>query len=199
MATIKPTKTALRDEQKRLKQFRRYLPTLELKKALLQLEIHNVISELDYANRLAEEAKKSALEVVNLLGDVNEVAVAELCKIAKHEIETVNIAGIDVPNCKKVIFKEEPYSFLATPFYLEAVLSTVQNYITRIEQIKFIRQKLDRLKEELRVITIRVNLFKKILIPRAEKNIREVRLFLSEQALSEVIRSKFVKDNILQR
>ena len=39
--TIKLTKTELRIQQTRLGQFQRYLPTLQLKKAMLQFEVNS--------------------------------------------------------------------------------------------------------------------------------------------------------------
>ena len=45
----------------------------------------------------------------------------------------------------------------------------------------------------MRTITQRVNLFSKVLIPRAEENIKRIGLFLSDQERAGVVRSKLSK------
>ena len=46
MIALKLTKNELRNQQTRLSQLSRYLPTLQLKKALLQYEVNNVLLEI---------------------------------------------------------------------------------------------------------------------------------------------------------
>ena len=45
----------------------------------------------------------------------------------------------------------------------------------------------------VRRITQRVNLFEKILIPNAQKNIQRIRIFLGDAERSAVVRSKLAK------
>ena len=47
MAQIKLTKMELRDQQYKLKQLQKYLPTLQLKKAMLQTEVNNAVYEIE--------------------------------------------------------------------------------------------------------------------------------------------------------
>lgn len=196
MSDIKPTKTALRQEQDKLRQLQKYLPTLELKKSLLALEVHNIEGMLNHAHKVAEDAKKEALSVVNLLDDSS---YKEFFKIDHCEIVTENIAGVEVPFCKEVLFKEPNYSIMQTPFFLEHIVAKVRHWLSLLKQIEFIVLKKERLEAEYRTVSIRVNLFKKRLIPDARENVKKVSLFLDEQALAEVVRSKFIKDNILKR
>ena len=49
------------------------------------------------------------------------------------------------------------------------------------------------LAEELRVTSQRVNLFEKVKIPEAKENIRVINIFLSDQQISGVARSKLAK------
>ena len=55
------------------------------------------------------------------------------------------------------------------------------------------------LEKELNEVSIRVNLFEKIMIPRTEKNIKKIRIFLGDQQLSAVSQAKASKRKILQR
>lgn len=45
----------------------------------------------------------------------------------------------------------------------------------------------------MRRVTQRVNLFEKVLIPKAEENIRRITIFLSDQERAAVVRSKIAK------
>ncbi|HEY5259666.1 MAG TPA: V-type ATP synthase subunit D, partial [Rhabdochlamydiaceae bacterium] len=53
--------------------------------------------------------------------------------------------------------------------------------------------------KELRDVSIRVNLFEKILIPRAQGNIRKIKIFLGDQQLAAVCQAKVAKQKILER
>ena len=50
------------------------------------------------------------------------------------------------------------------------------------------------LEKELREVSIRVNLFEKILIPRALSNIKKIKVFLGDQQLAAVSQAKVAKD-----
>jgi V/A-type H+-transporting ATPase subunit D len=52
------------------------------------------------------------------------------------------------------------------------------------------------LEKEWREVSIRVNLFEKILIPRAVENIRKIKVFLGDQQLAAVSRAKVAKTKI---
>jgi V/A-type H+-transporting ATPase subunit D len=54
-------------------------------------------------------------------------------------------------------------------------------------------QRVERFEHATRRITQRVNLFEKVLIPRAEENIRRIVIFLSDQERAAVVRSKIAK------
>ncbi len=55
------------------------------------------------------------------------------------------------------------------------------------------------LQKELRDVSIRVNLFEKILIPRSQDNISKIRIFLGDQQLAAVAQAKVAKQKIERR
>ncbi|EKE08245.1 MAG: V-type ATP synthase, subunit D [uncultured bacterium] len=55
------------------------------------------------------------------------------------------------------------------------------------------------LEKELREVSIRVNLFEKVLIPRAQENIKKIKIFLGDQQLSAVAQAKVAKKKIFLR
>ena len=54
-------------------------------------------------------------------------------------------------------------------------------------------ERVARLNQQVRRITQRVNLFEKVLIPRARENIKRIHIGLGEQERSAVVRSKIAK------
>jgi V/A-type H+-transporting ATPase subunit D len=63
-------------------------------------------------------------------------------------------------------------------------------------RVKIGKEKLAALEKELREVSIRVNLFEKILIPRAVSNIKKIKVFLNDQQLEAVSQAKVAKAKI---
>jgi V/A-type H+-transporting ATPase subunit D len=55
------------------------------------------------------------------------------------------------------------------------------------------------LEKELRDVTVKVNLFDKILIPRAEANIKKIKIALDDQQLAQIANAKKAKELILKK
>ena len=198
MPSVKITKTSLREEQKRLNQMLAYMPTLELKKSLLQIEVHDIDWEINCKKNEQKKLEEELLSFISIFSGVGYDAET-LCSIDQCQLIYENIAGIIVPECQDVTFKDSPYSFLNTPFFVEPILVKIRQFIKEKEKLRILIEKRDLISEELRRVTIRVNLFKKRLIPEISKNIKFIMLGLAELELEAVIRSKFVKDHILSR
>ena len=118
-----------------------------------------------------------------------------------HEVKRryENIAGIDIPHFEKVIFEPSTYSLFDTPVWLESAIMGIKNLITVRENIKTVQEKKMALEKELREVSIRVNLFEKIMIPRTLENIKKIRIFLGDQQLSAVSQAKVAKKKIQMR
>ena len=113
----------------------------------------------------------------------------------RHE----NIAGVEIPIFEKIEFHEPSYALFDTPVWLEPATAGVRELITVREKIRISKEKKKRLEKELREVSIRVNLFEKILIPRSEQNIKKIRIFLGDQQLAAVAQAKVSKKKILLR
>jgi V/A-type H+-transporting ATPase subunit D len=66
-------------------------------------------------------------------------------------------------------------------------------------RIEIAKEKKAALEKELREVSIRVNLFEKVLIPRALKNIKKIKVFLGDQELAAVSQGKVAKRKIEER
>jgi V/A-type H+-transporting ATPase subunit D len=194
--TIKLTKYELRNQQTRLSQFQRYLPTLQLKKAMLQFEVTLVHMEV---SRLRDEMLLTRHQVDLFSPFLLEKVSIDLMHYAdvlhvKKRYE--NIAGVEIPIFDKVIFQETDYALFDTPIWTERATELVREVVTAREKISVAEEKKRALEKELREVSIRVNLFEKILIPRAIANIKKIRIFLGDQQLAAVAQAKVAKKKI---
>lgn len=199
MSEIKFTKTELRTQQLKLERLKKYLPTLQLKKAMLQTEINQAQSEIDLLKAEFLVARGYVERYSALLTDRRASDLFAAVTIVKVELGAENIAGVDIPVFQKVHFASSDYSLFDTPIWFESALEGIKKMIGVQEQIKIVEQKKRLLDKELREVSIRVNLFEKILIPRAQENIKKIKIFLSDRQLAAVSEAKVAKKKIQQR
>jgi V/A-type H+-transporting ATPase subunit D len=199
MAEIRLTKNELRAQQIKLVQLERYLPTLQLKKARLQQETQEAKIEcIQRQETLAKHEKQLALEAP-LLSEAPLYKPLEMVKIEKLEKRHENIAGVEISILEKVHFSSLSYSLIDSPIWLDAMIEQVRNYMIAQEELKVAQEKKEALERELRQVSIRVNLFEKVLIPKAKNNIKMIKVFLGDQALVSVGRAKVVKTKLSKR
>jgi len=193
MANIKMTKNSLRDQQHLLKQLQTYLPTLRLKKSLLQSQVVLIKNRI---KRLKEDHKKRLDEVEDfcfLLSSKYDMDPIEFTEI-KHVQKTYeNIAGVELPNFEKIIFKDPTYDLFDTPIWFDEALLKLKQMISAKEKINIEEEKKRSLQKELKDVSIRVNLFEKRLIPRTLSYIKKIRIFLGDQELALVSQAKVAK------
>jgi V/A-type H+-transporting ATPase subunit D len=112
---------------------------------------------------------------------------------------TENIAGVDIPIFKTINFENASYALFDTPLWFESAIARIEELVTVREKIRVVQEKKRALEKELRDVSIRVNLFEKILIPRAQESIKKIKIFLGDQQLAAVCQSKVAKKKILLR
>ncbi|MBI2743479.1 MAG: V-type ATP synthase subunit D [Chlamydiales bacterium] len=199
MAQIKLTKTELRSQQVRLDQLKKYLPTLQLKKALLQVEVFQAQQEIEdltiHFGRMEERVKRFSV----LLSDKNASDLFSAVTVVEVKKRVENIAGVEIPYFEEVVFHEPTYSLFDTPVWMEPATEGVRELINIREKIRIAREKKTALENELREVSIRVNLFEKILIPRAQENIKKIKIFLGDVLLAAVSQAKVSKQKILKK
>lgn len=194
---IKLTKDELRIQQLRLQLLLKYLPTLKLKKALLQTEVSETKAEIVLFVHEFEK-KKAFLESFSaVLSDPLSFPILEAVKVKEVLKRYENIAGVEVPFLEEVFFEPLEYRLIETPAWVDSALDSLQGLIIAKERILVLEEKKSALEEELREVSIRVNLFEKILIPRAEGAIKKIKVFLGDQQLAAVSRAKVAKSKMV--
>ena len=192
--TIKLTQAELKRQRDALQQYERYLPTLQLKKQLLQLEILHQEAALREREGSLARKRKAAEEWAGLLAEAPGIGQW----LAPRAVSTgvKNVAGVDLPVFLGVEFGPADYDLFLAPFWLDAGIRALRELVTLKEEIRVTGQGLAVLRQELRITTQRVNLFEKVKIPAAREAIRLIRIHLGDQMAAAVGRSKIAKAKI---
>lgn len=199
MAEIKLTKNELRSQQLRLGQLERYLPTLQLKKSMLQTQVNDVRAEIEKLNVEFKHLYSSVDAYSALLREKTSIHIEDVFKVVEVKKEYENIAGVEVPHFRGVEFAELSYSLFETPPWVDGVIAGIHDLVHAREAVAVAEEKKAALEKELREVTIRVNLFEKILIPRCLVNIKKIQVFLGDQQLAAVSQAKVAKGKIIAR
>ncbi len=198
MAKIKLTKGELKKQRDSLKQFRRYLPTLQLKKQQLQMKILEARTTLNQKLGVFYKKEEFIGEWVNLLGD-SQVDLKEWITPRQILVDTINIAGANVPVFNNIHFDQAQYDLYSTPFWIDTGISELRLLVTYLAEINVIKKQIETLEYELRITTQRVNLFEKVKIPECLNNVRVIRIYLGDQQANAVGISKVAKKKIMER
>ena len=199
---IKLTKNELKKQKDNLKQFQRYLPTLQLKKQQLQSVIMKIRQELEQ-----REAER-----VQMIGDLDdwvavfaeneifdeELKLDKLVQPDKVIVTEDNIAGVKIPSFEELTFKDINYNVDDYPLWVDTAVFKLRE-IARLDAIvSTLRKQGQLLEKELRTTSQRVNLFEKVKIPEAKENIRVIQVYLGDQQTAAVVRGKISKKKLVE-
>ncbi len=193
--TIALNKTTLKRQRDQAKLYRRFLPSLELKRQQLQAAWRQSKQELAEIEAEVHRVGEELQSLYPLIGgstiDITEMA--QWVRVAEVEIKTENVVGTAIPKFGQLRLEVDPYSRLAIPFWVDSLVEALKQMVGLRVRMRIAQKRTDALGAALRRVTQRVNLFDKVLIPRAEENIRRIVIFLSDQERAAVVRSKIAK------
>jgi V/A-type H+-transporting ATPase subunit D len=197
MVKIKLTKGELKRQRDALRQYQRYLPTLQLKKQQLQMEILRQTSILDEKTRL-KTAKTAAIETWSgLIGD-GHLDIRPWLRPKRIISTTRNIAGVDLPVFENVEFDLAQYDLFTAGLWVDAAIEGLRSLVVVREEIQMIKTGTEILRHQLRITAQRVNLFEKVKIPESQEAIRLIKIYIGDQMANAVGRSKMAKTKIEQ-
>jgi len=198
MAKLKLSKQSLHHQQEQLKLYKRLLPSLDLKRRQLTMEAQKAqeehaaaVAEIDaLETRIGEELPMLADEGLHL---------RDLVVVKGYKLGEQNIVGVRLPVLESLDCQVAEYSPLATPAWFDMLVQRLKDAKTSRLRAEIAAQRLDILRLQLRRVTQRVNLFDKILIPTAQRNIQRIRIYLGETERAAVVTSKLAKSKQLQQ
>ena len=192
MARLKLSKASLQQERTRLQLYEKLLPSWDLKRRQLKLELDKAREEHEATQaeverleaRIGAELPMLANTAVDLLG---------LVRMTAFDMEEENVVGVRLPLLKEVQCEVAEYSLLAKPAWVDALVERLKDAAEARTRIQVAEERVRILTRAERRITQRVNLFEKILIPRAKKNIQRIRIFLGDLERAAVVQAKLAK------
>jgi V/A-type H+-transporting ATPase subunit D len=193
--TLALNKSSLKQQHDQLGLFRKFLPSLDLKRQQLLAELKK--AEAEYAE-LRQETARLDRELENLypLMGSSTLATRDLSKLVRFEeleLGIENVAGEKLPALRALKISVLPYSTLATPFWVDLFVDALRRTAELRARMDVQTRRVAALQAAGRRVTQRVNLFDKVLIPESQKNIQRIRIFLADQERSAVVRSKIAK------
>ncbi|HQL05370.1 MAG TPA: V-type ATP synthase subunit D [Treponemataceae bacterium] len=192
---IKLTKNELKAQKDSLKMYKRYLPTLILKKQQLQTEIRTI----------EERAKEVRQKRKNLEAEFSRwIAVFGEKDAFKPDMVTVknvrkgegNIAGVTIPIYEGADFSRGDYDLYGTPLWIDLAADRMEKALAYDLEAEVLEEQVRLLLIELRTTTQRVNLFEKVKIPETRANIKKISVYLGDQQVAAVVRGKISKKNL---
>ena len=197
---VKLTKNELKVQKDRLKQFQRYLPTLQLKKQQLQAVVMQVTAQLEQVARQRQAAVAGLGDWVAVFAENDSFPAEKRLDALIRPRHVVcgeqNIAGVTVPVFQELSFEDIRYDVADYPLWVDTAAVRLRE-IARLDALeKTLRRQVELLERELRATAQRVNLFEKVKIPEAKENIRVIGIYLGDQQTSAVVRGKIAKKKL---
>ena len=188
-------KSSLKQQRDQLAMYRRFLPSLDLKRQQLLGALKEARQQLTAAEGEVAQLSRSLEGLFPLLGSsaAQSLDLARLVRVRAVEVEEENVVGAHLPIARRVEIETAPYSTLATPFWVDHLIENLRRMAELRVLVEVNRVRVERLDAASRRITQRVNLFEKVLIPGAEQNIKRIQVYMSDEERAAVVRSKIAK------
>ena len=195
MATIKLTKNELKVQKDSLKMFKRYLPTLMLKKQQLQTEIRTIDAKAKEVRQARVELEKEFDVWIAVFGE-QEAFTKDMVTVKNIKKGTGNIAGVTIPIYEGADFSRGDYDLYETPLWVDMAADRMEKALSLDLEAEVLDEQVRLLSQELRTTTQRVNLFEKVKIPEAKANIKKISVYLGDEQTAAVVRSKISKKKL---
>ena len=198
MAKIKLTKNELKVQKDALKMYRRYLPTLTLKKQQLQSEIRTIEAKAKTVRKEREDLEFGFREWIAVFSEMDAFpkGIITVSNIRKGK---GNIAGVDIPTFEGADFSRGDYNLYETPLWVDIAANHMEKAMSLDLEAEVLDEQVRLLEIELLATSQRVNLFEKVKIPETEENIKKISIYMADQQVSAVVRSKISKRKIALR
>ncbi len=192
MARLQLNKSSLARESRSLRTYEKFLPSLDLKRQQLMAERAAAERALAATREGIAASRRRVEDRLAMLAN-NDVDLSGVVAVRDVELGTENVVGTRLPTLQAVRIEEQPYALLAKPHWVDPVIAALREMLELRVREQVEAQRLHLLDDAVSTITQRVNLFDKVLIPRARDNIKRIRIYLSDEEMAAVVRSKIAK------
>lgn len=197
---VKLTKNEQKKQKDSLKQYQRYLPTLQLKKQQLQTVIRQIEAELAEYRAKQEALVTSVQGWISVFGEnsafCEDKRLDKLVRPDKVVRREGNIAGVSIPIFEDLTFRPIDYPVEDYPLWVDQAVVLLQESARISALMKTLESQVELLGRELRTTSQRVNLFEKVKIPETKENIRKIGIYIGDQQTAAVVRGKIAKKKL---
>lgn len=192
MPAPRHSKGFLIQQREQLSLYRRLLPSLELKRRQLMVELAT-------ERRVAKDQERALTAIDEIVGaqlpmlQETELPLDGLVQVEGVTYGVENLVGVRLPVLGEVQIRTAPYGLLTRPAWVDVLVLWMHRAVRAQLSALVARVRVARLEAAVRRMSQRVNLFERVLIPRAEDNIRRARIFLGDQERAAVVRAKLAK------
>ncbi len=198
MAKIKLTKNELKVQKDALKMYRRYLPTLTLKKQQLQSEIRSIELNAQSVRRQKSELEDNFRSWIAVFSE-KDAFPPGIITVSNIRKGFGNIAGVAIPTYEGADFARGDYDLYETPLWVDIAANQMEKAISLDLEAEVLDEQVRLLQKELLSTSQRVNLFEKVKIPETLENIKKISIYMADQQVSAVVRSKISKKKLALR
>lgn len=192
MAKLALNKSSLARESTQLAEYKRFLPSLELKRLQIMAERAKAKETLARLERDYEQRFDDLAASLPMLAN-NYVPLEGLVSLKEVTRGEQNLSGTVLPVLDEIDIETKAYSLLARPHWVDPYVEGMRALLRLNLERDVARERIETLVEAEAVISRRVNLFEKVLIPQAERNIRKIRMALADAERDAVVRAKISK------
>jgi V/A-type H+/Na+-transporting ATPase subunit D len=192
MARLSLSKSTLTQLTRQLKTYQNFLPSLDLKRRQLLAEQEKARRELQELTHREEALRPMVEKQVPMLG-YTHVDVRGIVRVSKTDVVEENVMGIRLPKLGGLEIKVSEYPFLGKPHWVDRVVQLLKQAMEIRINRRVMERRLELLASAAKVISQRVNLFEKVLIPKTEADVQRIRVYLSDSERASIVRAKIAK------
>ena len=192
MAKPNLSKSGLQKQREDMRLYERVLPSLDLKRMQISGELKRARQQLAEAKAEVKKLNDRVAEQLPMLAN-REIDVSGLVQVESFRIEEENLVGVKLPKLVEIKCHVAEYSMLAKPHWVDMLVEQLKQMVEQKTRVQVAAERVRLLEKAERKVTQRVNLFDKILIPTAKKNIQKIQIYLADAERAAVVRSKITK------
>jgi len=192
VAKLRLSKSALQQERSQLKLYESTLPSLDLKRRQLTVELAKARQTYVETQQAVESLETSIGQQLPMLANP-DIEITGLVEMTDFELGEENVVGVRLPVLARIHCTVADYSLLAKPAWVDVLVERLRDVAELRTQVLVDAERVRILEYQEKRVTQRVNLFDKILIPTAKSNIQRIQIFLGDAERAAVVRSKIAK------
>ncbi len=192
MSKVRLSKSELARQRNQLQLYQRLLPSLDLKRQQLSAEYKKAQQELEQRRQSVKQLEGRIGEELPMLA-YREIDLSGLVRMTAFELGEENVVGVRLPILRAIACEVSRYSYLAKPSWVDVLVDRLKQVAEERTHVLVAEERVKILKQQVRRVTQRVNLFERILIPEAKENIQRILIVLGDMERQAVARSKLTK------